>query len=400
MSRILLAWELGAGQGHVRPLLSLARQLQVAGHDVLFAARDLLRVHAAIGDPATAPCQVLAAPAFPGLQTIVNVPLAALSDVLWYESGGYASEALRAHFHAWRTLIVGLRIDLLVSDAAPLALAAAAGVCPRLCYGGFFHQTDAAGWRIFRDWERIDRAAVESRAAQLLERLNLARRECALPAAASLAAACAAEQHVQRGLAALDPYGVRPGVHYLGAAPDLPSAHWTWPPESMSRARLLAYLRAGHPQQTRVLGALARFAEHGAVLCCYEGLPVSARPRVPHLYFVDAPVALAPLLDGLQAVFCHGGSLVHRVVQAGKPVMVLPTHTEQFLVGRQLQARGAGVLAQPLERPDVLAGLREVVTDPRHSQAAAQIALVHAQGQPAGASAEVILEQTVASLLR
>lgn len=400
MARILLAWELGAGHGHVRPLLSLAQQLRAAGHEVLFAARDLLRVQQAIGDPAAAPCQVLSAPAFPGLQTIVNVPLAALSDVLWYESGGHASEALRAHFHAWRNLLVGLRIDLLVGDAAPLALAAAAGVCPRIGYGGFFHLTDAAGWRIFRDWERIDRAAVEARAAQLLERLNLARRACALPAAASLAEACAAEQHVQRGLAALDPYGVRTGVHYLGAAPDLPAPHWSWPPESMDRPRLLAYLRAGHPHQPRVLGALARFAEQGAVLCCYEGLPVNARPRVPHLHFVDAPVALAPLLDGLHAVFCHGGSLVHRVVQAGKPVMVLPTHTEQFLVGRQLQACGAGVLAQPLERPDVLAGLRAVLTDPRHAQAAAQIAAAHVQGLRPGVSPELTLEQTVARLLR
>lgn len=384
MARVLLAWELGAGQGHLRPLLSLAARLRAQGHAVWLAVRDVLRARAVLDTLPSPPCQLLAAPAFPGLQAVVDTPLSALSDVLWFESGGHTPAALRAHFLAWRALLGGLAADLLIADAAPVAMAAAAGVCPVIEYGGFFHMTDAAGWRIFRDWERIDRAAVERRAARLLESCNGARSDCALPAVDTLPRVFAAAARLQRGLAALDPYGLRPGVHYLGSPPDSGDSvrTWDWPTGSAFRARLFAYLRAGHPQQPRILAALAKFAETGAVVCVYEGLPASARPQQAHLYFVDGALNLDALWPTVQLCVCHGGSLTQRAVQAGKPVLAVPMQTEQFLLSRQLQASGAGQLALPLERPDVLAGIRTTLIDPRCQQTVSQIATAHAAAHP------------------
>ena len=40
-SRILLAWELGANYGHLLQLAAVAERLRDAGHEILFAVRDL-----------------------------------------------------------------------------------------------------------------------------------------------------------------------------------------------------------------------------------------------------------------------------------------------------------------------------------------------------------------------
>ncbi len=58
MARILMAWELGAGYGHLAPLLTLARPLKAAGHEVSFVVRDVVAAEAVLagsGIPYPAP---------------------------------------------------------------------------------------------------------------------------------------------------------------------------------------------------------------------------------------------------------------------------------------------------------------------------------------------------------
>ncbi len=50
MSRILLAWELGAGFGHLGPFLTLATDLLKRGHELHIAAREVAGAVAAVGD--------------------------------------------------------------------------------------------------------------------------------------------------------------------------------------------------------------------------------------------------------------------------------------------------------------------------------------------------------------
>ena len=126
--RILLAWELGLGLGHVYPLRALAHELLARGHQVLVAGRSLLRVRSVFDDPRIT---LLAAPFFPGVM-VPATQQCSLADVIWFDGGGHSPAVLGALFRAWRELLGELRIDLLITDAAPMAHAAAAGVCPAL----------------------------------------------------------------------------------------------------------------------------------------------------------------------------------------------------------------------------------------------------------------------------
>ena len=49
MSRILYAWELGTGYGHLGSVLPLAVRLRARGHEVVFALRDLTHAERFLG---------------------------------------------------------------------------------------------------------------------------------------------------------------------------------------------------------------------------------------------------------------------------------------------------------------------------------------------------------------
>ncbi len=336
MARVLLAWELGHGYGHVYPLRALALELQQQGHQVLLVGRSLLRVRSAFVDPRI---RLLAAPFFPGV-ILPSKQMSTLADVIWFDAGGHSPEVMQAVFRAWRELLLQLRVDLLIADAAPLALAAAQGVCSSLSYGGYFHATDARGWGIFRDWERIDRRACELRSQQLLSHLNLARASVGLGPAADLAAGFGADARVIRFLPELDYAGPRPDVSYVGVSSG-GGAEPCWP--QAGNRRLFAYVRKDYSQLDRLLAAFARL-EDCSVLCFHDGLPPAKMPQAPHLVFSSEPWDIRAVLKQADAIVCHGGSLQALAVRAGKPLLSLPLQAEQFLCARMAVQLGVGLM--------------------------------------------------------
>ena len=49
MSRIIYAWELGAGYGHLAAFLPLAKALRAAGHEVIFVVKELTHAETLLG---------------------------------------------------------------------------------------------------------------------------------------------------------------------------------------------------------------------------------------------------------------------------------------------------------------------------------------------------------------
>jgi UDP:flavonoid glycosyltransferase YjiC (YdhE family) len=74
-------------------------------------------------------------------------------------------------------------------------------------------------------------------------------------------------------------------------------------------------------------------------------------------------------------VVCHSPGTAAAALTAGRPVVMLPEHTEQAMAARRLAAQGL-VLAAGLGASDaeVAALLRRALSDPRPAQAAAAFA--------------------------
>ena len=122
MSRILYAWELGMGYGHVGSVLPLAMRLQERGHEIVFALRDLSHAERFLGRRGFA---LLQAPVWMGDKRGPELPVS-YADML--ANFGFPDRAgLTAMVRAWRGLYALVRPDLLMIDHGPTALLAARG---------------------------------------------------------------------------------------------------------------------------------------------------------------------------------------------------------------------------------------------------------------------------------
>lgn len=371
MARILLAWELGGGWGHALPLRWLADALHARGHRVQVAARDALRTARIFTGT---PHPVLQAPAFAEMR-IAPQQMSSLADVLWYDAGGHDAATCALTFQLWRNLLSELRIDLLIADAAPMAVAAAQGLCPVLEWEVGFHTTDQASWNIFRDWEKVDAARIHERARRLLDHINQARAGSGLAAAPHLAGAFQADAILIHQLPELDARGARPGVlhvplfHGSGVPPAWPSGT----DSSTDTRRVLVYVKANYIHLDRLLGALLR-VPNCEVLLVHDGIPAARIPRLPHLTASDRPIDLGLALPTCALVVCHGGSLQSQALAAGVPTLGLPMHTEQFLQCRAAVATGSSLMLGPGEHPDFLSPLRQLLDTPGCRAAAIMLA--------------------------
>ncbi len=389
MASIVLVWELGSGLGHALPLRQLADQLESRGHRVTVLARDLLKLRAAF---AGSQHRLLSAPFFPGL-TLPAQQMNSLADVIWFEAGGHSAEAIAAQFASWHQQLELLRADLLIADAAPMALAACQGRVPTLNYDGYFHATDARAWRIFRDWERCDSSASMDRATRLLAHLNSARSACGMQGAATLQAGFAASRQLLRCLPEFDPFGPRDEGGYLGHS-TMAGAAPNWPGQGSKR--VFVYLRRDYAQADRLLGALARLQDC-AVLCVHDGLEPARLGRCPDVRFSLEPHDLGQVLPACDLVICHGGALHGLATQAGKPSLLMPLHTEHYLTARMAERCGTSLLVMPpLTGSDYLTPLRTLLSDASFTHAAAAIAAAHQSRMP---DPQLRLQQEVDALL-
>ena len=121
MARILFAWELGKGFGHLAPYRDYVAALRKAGHDVVFAARDVAnadRVFAPLGVP------ILQAPvALRNPDHVYRVQY--IFAQLAHNAGLGDVTDMFARVKAWLHLFNYASPDLVVFDHSPTALLAA-----------------------------------------------------------------------------------------------------------------------------------------------------------------------------------------------------------------------------------------------------------------------------------
>src|SRR4051812_39277510 len=117
MGRILFAWQLGAGNGHLMRMLPLVEGLVANGHEVFVAARYLARAAAAYGKARVrllqAPYKTEGPRCFPR----------AISFAHLIANTGFGERfTLFGIASAWRNLFRLIRPDLIVFDHTPAGL--------------------------------------------------------------------------------------------------------------------------------------------------------------------------------------------------------------------------------------------------------------------------------------
>lgn len=373
MSRIVLAWELGANFGHLGSLAPLARALAARGHAVELVLRELHRGQAVLGADGFG---MLQAPLWLG-RTPPLPPAPSYAGVI-RRCGYHAPAVLGALVDAWIALLDLVEPDLLVLDHAPTAALAARclGVtCVRFGTGWAAPPAEAP-LPSLTPWAKPDPRRLWVAESQVLASVNAVLKRRGRPALARLADLFPLAGDALATFPETDHYGARRGLGYWGA---LERAVATAPPPwpKGSGPRLFGFVDSGYAGFEPLVAALAELGLPALIYA--RDLPEdrAASLSTATLSIVTQPVDFETAVGEAALVICHGGhGAVTGALRAGRPLLLLPRQSEQQLLGYRVVAAGAAV-SVALRRSggaDYAAALRRMLGSPSFADAAQGLA--------------------------
>lgn len=136
MGRILFGSEFGANLGHIYPLMRIAEKLSKSGHDIVFAARNLVQTSRVLEGTGY---QLVQAPFWHNLQ--IKDPASKVtpsySDILALQGFGF-SDNLQSFLRAWTDLVDIVKPDLVIADHSPCLSLAVRNRYPMINMGNGF----------------------------------------------------------------------------------------------------------------------------------------------------------------------------------------------------------------------------------------------------------------------
>jgi UDP:flavonoid glycosyltransferase YjiC (YdhE family) len=378
MARVVFAWELGSGYGHLARLLplALALALRARGHEPVFAVRDLMGAEALLTPHGIAALQ---APAWLG--TVSGLPPAMHYAEMLMRFGFLHPTALTGICRAWRHLLQLLQPALVVFDHAPTALLATRDLpLARLNMGnGFCIPPPGPGMPPFMALPAEQTARVQHAEQQVLATAQQVLQTFNAAPLVDLSDLGECDEQWLCTFAELDHYTVkRDATRYVGplfagnqgVAPDWPDG---------DGPRIFAYLRPDYAALEPVLAAL-----HGSAARVLVHVPGVARRTVQQwssarMAFSAAPLSMATMSAQCEGCVAHGGAgTTAAMLLAGKPVLLPPMHMEQVMAARRVVALGAGLALALDDAGHLPQPLGQLLADPALAQGARAFAARHA----------------------
>lgn len=394
MAHMHLCWELGGGLGHAGRLKMLAQALLARGHRVSLSLRDLMHSHALLADLDVPKLQ---APVWLHQAVGLPSPPGSLAEILLH-CGYLEPAALRGMVAGWRAMFELLRPDLVVADFAPTAILAARGMGLRSASvgNGFYSPPPGRPLPPLRDAPAGRLAASE---AQVLRTANALLAGRPLQHAAEL---LLGDLPLLCTWPELDHYArdEADAAHWLGPnfLPDARGLVPPWPPGA--GRKVFAYLKASHPSHAAVLQALV---EEGCRTLVYMPEVAGGAPAPvasPLLRYSSGPVALSQALAEVDLCVSHAGeATLAQALLAGVPLLMLPSHAEQFMTARRVALSGAGYNAALMTPSSDWRGVcRQLLDEDRYRLAARAFAARHRgfSQQQMNAQLAVLLERQLA----
>ncbi len=365
--RIVCAWELGGGLGHLGRIAPWADALNARGVAPVLAIRDL---RAAADAKSFAHGVVMQAP------VLLHGPHAAGFDASSYAelllNAGYGNPATLAMLvRAWRNLLDASGARALIAEHAPTAILAARMMGIPVLHLGDGFTIPPSGTLAFGD-HASQQSTRFSRAAELvLDSVNQVLASESEPPIASLDGLLQADIVVLATFKELDHYRpCRRDIDYAGHFGSGMREAFEW--AEIPVPRVLAYLKPTEPGFEATVDLLGRLPTQTHIYASgltrantsASGLGLNWSPR---------PLPAIAAMAGCDIVICHAGhGMTCASLLAGKPLLMLPTAHEQLLTARNVAELGAGAWVQPTHdaRP-IKRALVRCIEDTRIHDAAA-----------------------------
>ena len=363
MSKILYAWELGAGYGHIARFLTIAQQLKQRGHQIIFALKNL--EHADI---------LLGKNQFHYLQSPIRWPTsntmpAAYSYPGLLKNAGFDNlSGLIGRVHAWQSLYRYTKPDLILFDHAPTALLAARPLdIPKALFGaGFFAPPVVTPMPCIRPWLKISEKELLRMELEVLDATNSALQMLDYDPLTRLADLFDVNENFLCTFEELDHYQNRKKDSYWG-----PSLYQSggikpqWP--SIGGNKIFAYLNLSHLGLETLLQQLKNSAY--SVLVHIAGITPAfiQKHSGANLHISPHPYQLSEVCEQCDMAICHGGiATISSFLLSGKPLLILPFHLEQWLCALNLESLGAGKhITTETKKPNYRSTISEILTNPK-----------------------------------
>jgi len=277
---------------------------------------------------------------------------------------------------AWMNLFQLVKPDLLVLDFSPTAMLAAqiAGVRHCTIGLGFFlppRLTPVPAFIPEVDQERLCRSE-----ELLLNAINQVRSQCGAQALPCFADFFDADLDLLTTWPELEHYPQRQNARYWG--PVLMRVGGK-PPNwrDGSANRVFVYLYGNYPQLDTVLQALESSGIDALIYCPGVSEKILQRYHGERLKFSKELYAFDQVLAGAGALICHGNfGTVWEGMLAGKPLLCLPVHMEQYIATLQLVRLGVAIQPEIGASAGTLrSAILELFTQPSYQAVAERIAL-------------------------
>jgi UDP:flavonoid glycosyltransferase YjiC (YdhE family) len=367
VAAILYAWELGANLGHVGSFLPVARELRQRG----------TTVHWAVARPGQA-ARLLPDAGFDWLQAPRLLeqkregPPLNYGDILLRFGYGNSVDLLGLVV-AWRQLMALTGVDAVLTNHAPTAILAARTLdMPVMLFGsGFLCPPPIHPTPSMRPWESVAKAQLLECDQLALASINAILDRYDKPQLGFLAQLFQVAENSLLSFPELDHYRQRGPARYWGMLPAAVAGAGEWP--ATPGPKVFSYLRPETPHLENALQALSGLS--ASVLIYAPGLPAELvkRHAAAHIHFSPVPVDLNKVAREADAGLTYGShATTAAFLLAGKPVMMLPGHLEQFLLAKRVEELGAGLVQNPEQPSDHLAAmLYRVLNEPgfRHRAA-------------------------------
>jgi len=368
MARVLMAWELGSGLGHLQRLIPLAVAMEAAGHTVLLALRDLSRVHFLIDNHSLlflqAPVKTERSREYDALPHTFAQLLAncSFSDVL----------EMRVLFEGWQTLYRLFEPDLVLFDHSPMALLAAWGLpFRRAVIGtGFCCPPDSSPLPDLRPWHPSDPAGLLEVEQRVLQRAGeVLARHAAPPLTRITELYAKVDATLLTTIPELDHYRMREKGTYVGLWDSRPGERPQWP--DGPGPRVFAYLKP-----FAAIGALFQELNRlrlPTLIYMHAGEPeLRSQYQSPTLNFASRPLDMKEVCDTCDCAILNGThASTARMLLAGKPTLQIPIVLEQSILSLQVERLGVGCLAPSTRPAYIIQQLHRVIGDQRVRAAAA-----------------------------
>ena len=344
MARVLFCCELGTGYGHVSALLPLALAMQRRGHEAVFVLNDLARAEGVLAAHGIRAFQCpLWTSRVGGLPPIRNY-----TDIM-LRHGFLDHQGLRGVARAWRNLVDLLNPGLMVLDHSPVALFATRGMnIARVRFGtGFCCPPLLTPMPQLAWWEqRADPfdAVGERNAVHVANQAGV---DLGLARVASVAEILSAEDEILCTFAELDHYDARAQGRFCGPVLDGSAGVSVLWPAGVGPCAFV-YVRSEYPYVEPLVRSLVALGCKAVLHVPGLAPAAAAHMSTPRVVFSAAAVRMDEVLAHADFVVCHGGSgTTHTVLMAGKPLLLLPTQTEQIMQARRIAALGAAIMIAP-----------------------------------------------------